>query len=327
VSFLQRVKWLTAIATGIAVAAATGFAHAQQKSFPNKPVRWVTVGAGSQNDLVARIVSPKLSELWGQPIVIENRTGAGGAFAAATVAKAVPDGYTLLMLSNQFAIGAAVHKNLPYDAIRDFNAVTQIGFSTSALVVPPSLGVRSVKELVALAHAKSGQIFFATSGAGSGVHMNCERFKLAAGIKAVHVAFKSSAEAVIEVVTGRVQFSILPLGPALPFIKDGRLLALGVANPQRSPLLPDVPAIAEVLPDYQRDGSYGLLAPAGTPRAILNQISKDVARVLEFPEVKERLNAMGFVPAPSTPEEFDRAVRADIATFTRVAKLAGMIAK
>jgi tripartite-type tricarboxylate transporter receptor subunit TctC len=325
-TLLKRGRLPAAVAVAIGVAAA-GAAHAQQKNFPTKPVRWVTVGAGSQNDLVARIISPKLSELWGQPIIIENRTGAGGAFAASTVAKAQADGYTLLMLSNQFAIGAALHKNLPYDAARDFNAVSQIGYSTSALVVAPSLGVRSIKELVTLANAKSSPLLFATSGAGSGVHMNCERFKLAAGIKAVHVAFKSSAEATIEVVTGRVQFSILPLGPALPFIKDGRLVALGVANPQRSPLLPDVPAIAEALPNYQRDGSYGLLAPAGTPRPVLNQINRDVRRVLEMPEVKDRLNAMGFVPAPSTPEEFDRAVRTDIATFTRVGKEAGLIAK
>ena len=324
---LQRVAWSTAIAIGVAVLAAPGLAHAQHKNFPNKPVRWVTVGAGSQNDLIVRIVGPKLTEMWGQPVVIENRPGAGGAFAAATVAKAAPDGYTLLMLSGQFAIGAAVHKNLPYDAIRDFAGVTQIGFSTPALIVPPSLGVRSVKEFIAFAQAKPGQILFSSAGAGSGIHMNCERFRLAAGIKAVHVGFKSSPEAVIEVVTGRVHYSMPALGPTLPFIKDGRLLALAVATPQRSPLLPDVPAMAEVIPGYEVDGSFGLLAPAGTPRLILNQISREVGRVLALPEVKERLQAMGFVPAPTTPEAFDKIVRADIATFTKVAKLAGLIAK
>src|SRR5262245_26196311 len=302
----------TTIAIGVALAAASGLPHAQQKVFPTKPVRWVTVGAGSQNDLIARTVTPKLSEHWRQAVVIENLSGASGAFAAATVAKAVPDGYTLLMLSSQFSIGAAVHKNLPYDAVRDFAGVTQIGFSTSALVVPPSLGVRSVKDLIALANAKSGQILFSSSGAGSGVHMSSERFKLAAGIKATHVAFKSSAEATIEAVTGRVHFSIPPLGPSLPFIKDGKLLALAVTNPQRSPLLPDVPAMVEVIPGFQRDGSFGLLAPAGTPRPILNQISKDVARAFEHPEAKEKLQAMGSVAAATTPEEFDRSVSAGI---------------
>ena len=321
---LQRLVSFTAVGMGIAAAVAAGLAHAQQK-FPTKPVRWVTVGAGSQNDLVARIVTPKLSEIWGQPVIIENRPGAGGAFSAATVAKAVPDGYTLLMLSSQFSIGLAVHKNAPY-TFKDFAAVTQVGFSTNALIVPPSLGPRTVKELIALAHAKPGQILFSSAGAGSGSHMNGERFKLAAGIKAVHVGFKSSPEATIEIVTGRVSYCVCPLGPSLPFIKDGRLLALAVVLPQRSPLLPDVPAMVEAIPGYQRDGSFGLIAPAGTPRAVIDQISREVGRVLESPEVKERLLAMGFIPAPTTPEEFEKIVRADIETFRKVGKLAGLIA-
>ena len=156
--------------------------------------------------------------------------------------------------------------------------------------------------------------------------MNGAKFGLAAGIKAVHVGFKSSPEAVVEVVTARIHYCVCPLGPALPFIKDGRVLALAVAQPQRSTLLPDAPAMPEVIPGYQRDGSFMLLAPAGTPRPILNQIGKDVARVLALPEVNERLQAMGFVAAPTTPEELDRIVRADIATFARVGKLVGLIA-
>ena len=156
--------------------------------------------------------------------------------------------------------------------------------------------------------------------------MNGERFKLAAGIKAVHVGFKSSPEATIEVVTGRVHYCVCPLGPPLPFIKDGRLLALAVVLPQRSPLLPDVPAMVEAIPGYQRDGSFVLLAPTGTPRPILNQISKDVARVFALPDINERLQDMGFVPAPTTPEETDQIVRTDIATFAKVGRLVGLIA-
>jgi len=270
-------------------------------------------------------MSPKLSEAWGQPIVIENRTGAGGALAASIVAKAAPDGYTMLLLSNQFAIGAALNANLPYDPVKDFSGVTQIGVGSVVLVVAPALGVKSVKDLIALGRAKPGMLF-SSSGAGSGTHMNCEMFRLAAGIKAVHVGFRSSAEAVIEVVTGRVHWSVPPLGPALPFIKDGRLPALAVAS-HRTPLLPDVPAMAEVLPNFKRAGWFGLLAPAGTPRPILNQISKEVARVLELPEVKERLQNMGFVPVPTTPGEFDKIVRVDIETFKGMAKAAGLIAR
>ena len=297
------------------------FAHAQEK-FPTKPVRIVTVGAGSQNGILARLISPKLSDGWGQPVIIDNRAGAGGALAAAIVAKATADGYTILMLSNQFAIGAALHANLPYDAVRDFAGVSQLGVATVALVVPPTLGVKSVKELIALA-SKPGQIVFSSSGAGSGTHMNGEMFRLAAGIKAVHVGFRSSSEASIEVAAGRVQYSVLPLGPVLPFIKDARVLALAVAN-QRSPLLPDVPAMVEVLPNYERAGSFGFLAPAATPRRILHQISKEIGRVLDLPDIKQRLQGMGFVPAPSTPEEFEKIVRADIETFIKMAKIAGL---
>ena len=325
-ALLKQVTWSAAFALSVAAGAATGAAHAQQTKFPTKPVRIVTVGAGTQNDLIARTFVPKLSETWGQPVVIENRSGAGGAMAASIVAKAAPDGYTLLMLSSQFAIGAALHKNLPYDAARDFAGVTQIGFSTNVLVVASSLGPRSVKDFIAFANVKPGQILFGSAGAGSGTHMNGERFRLAAGIKAVHVGFKSSADAVIEVMTARVHYCVCPMGPTLAFIKDGRLLALGVAQPQRSPLLPDVPAMREVLPGYERDGSFVLMAPAGTPRAVVNQISRDVGRVLQLPEVDTRLQAMGFSAAPTTPEELDRIVRADIATFQRVGKLVGLIA-
>ena len=322
---IQIHTWVRPVIAIFAIAALAGLAHAQPKNFPNKPVRFVTTGPGSQNDLIARLITAKLSESWGQPVVIENRTGAGGAVAATTVAKAAPDGYTLLLQSSQFAIGAAIHKNLPYDAARDFAGVTQLGFSTNALIVGPSLGVKSVKEFIAFAQARP-QVLYSSAGAGSGTHMNGAKFGLAAGIKTQHVGFKGSPDAVIEVVTGRIHYCMCPLGPALQFIKDGRALALAVAQSQRSPLLPDVPAMPEAIPGYQRDGSFMLLAPAGTPRPILNQIGRDVARVLALPEVSERLQAMGFVPAPTTPEELDRILRADIATFTKVGRLVGLVA-
>ena len=299
---------------------------AAQAKFPVRPVRIITVGAGSQNDIVARIIAPKLTEQWGQPVVIENRTGAGGAMAAAMVAKATPDGYTVLMLSNQFAVGAATHANLPYDPIKDFAGVSRIGTSSVAVAVPPALGVKSVAELIAHAKAAPKPLLFSSSGAGSGTHMNCEMFRVAGNFRATHVAFRSSAEATIEVAAGRVQFSVLPLGPALPFIKEGRVLALAVAN-QRSPHIPDVPAMSEVLPNYERAGSYGVLAPAGTPRAVLQQLSLAFRTALDSPELKARFEAMSFVPGGSTPEAFDKMIRSDIDTFVRMAKLAGMRAK
>lgn len=319
---MKRIFVILPLAAQVAVPA-TALAQA---TFPLRPVRIVTVGAGSQNDIVARMLAPKLTALWGQPVIVENRTGAGGAMAAATVAKATPDGCTVLMLSNQFAIGAAVHANLPYDPVKDFAGVTRVGMSSVAVTVPPTLGIKSVAELIALAKAAPKPLLFSSSGAGSGTHMNCEMFRVAGNFRATHVAFRSSAEATIEVAAGRVQFSVPPLGPSLPFIKEGRIIALAVAA-QRSPHIPDVPAMSEVLPNYERAGSYGILAPAGTPRPILQQLNKSFRAVLDHPELKERFLAMSFSPSGSTPEEFDKMIRADIDTFVRMAKLAGLRAK
>jgi len=320
---LLKATLATVITTSITAASLPGFAQTD-RSFPSKPVRLVAVSVGSQNDILARLIASKMSENWGQPVVVENRMGAGGAIAASVVAKAAPDGYTLLSQSAQFAIGAALHANLPYDPLKDFSGVTRIGFSTTAIVVAPSLGVMSVKDFIALAQARPGQIFFSSAGAGSGMHMNGERFRFSAGIKVMHVGFKGASEALIEVMAGRVHYAVPGLGPALPLIKDGKLVALAVIAPERSPLLPDVPAMVEALPGYERDGSFGLLAPARTPRPVLKQISNEVRRIMELPDIKERLHSMGFAPAPTTPEEHDRILRADIETFTRIVKLAGL---
>lgn len=315
-----------AIVVGAATVATPGFAQ-KKENYPSRPVRMLSGAFGSPSDILARTLGPKMSESWGQPVVIENRPGAAGTIAAAILAKAPADGYTILLISAQFAIGAALHSNLPYDPLKDFAGITQLGFSTSALLVSPALGVKSVKEFIALAHAKQGQILFSSGGAGSSTHINAERFKFAAGIKATHVGFKGTPDALLEVVAGRVQFCIVGVGSALPFIKDGRLLALAVSTPQRSPLLPDVPAIDEVVTGFGRDGSHSLFAPAGTPRPIREKISKEVARIFALPEVKEKLHALAFHLAPTTPEEHERILREQIKTFTEIARLVGLRAK
>lgn len=325
-SGLKGFAFATAIATALIAAMAS---HAQTKqTFPAKPIRLVVAfSAGGTPDTLARMFGPKMSETWKQPIVVENRPGAGGTIAAAIVAKAAPDGYTILATSPGFAVTAALQPNLPYAPLKDFAGIAQIGYSTSVLVVAPSLGVKSVKELIALGHAQPGKILFGSAGAGSSTHMNAERFRLAAGIKAVHVGFKGQPEFLLEVVTGRVHYGVAGLGPAMGHIKEGRLIPLAVAMPQRSPVLPDVPAAPEVLPGWGRDGSQAWLAPAGTPRPILNQISKEIARILALPDVKERLQSYDFNIAPSTPDEFDRILRADIDALKKVGKAAGLIAK
>ena len=312
-----------AITAGMLAAFSSGIAHAQQK-FPSKPIRLVVAfTAGGTPDTLARMIGPRMSETFGQPVVIENRPGAGGTIAANIVSKAAPDGYTLLATSGAIAITAALQPSLPYDPHKDFSGVTSIGFGTTALIVAPSLGIKSIKELIALAHAQPGKILFGSAGAGSATHMSAERFRFAAGMKAVHVAFKGQPEFIIEIVAGRVHFGMAGLGPAMPMIKDGRLLPLAMV-PSRTPLFPEVPAMSEVLPAAGRDGSQMWLAPAGTPRAILQQISREIARITTLPEVKERLLNISFYAAPTTPEETDRMLRSDIAAFTKVALDAGL---
>ena len=320
---VNGVTFVCAALTGFALVAVHVFAQTQP--FPAKPVRLVVpVSAGSQNDIMARILGPKLSDLWGHPVVIENRPGASGVIGADVVAKATPDGHTLLLTSAAFTISAAMSPALPYSPLRDFAGVTQVGFTTGVLVVAPSLGVKTVKEIIVLAQERSGKLLWGSVGVGSSTYMNGELFKMASGVKITHVGFKGQPEFIIEILAGRIHFAIAGLGPALPFIKDGRLLALAVGSPQRSPVLPNVPALAEVLPGYEKDGSYAMLAPAKTPRSIVNKIGKDVARVLDLAEVRQKLQAFGFVPAPTTPEEHDRILRAQIETFSRVARVAGL---
>lgn len=296
-----------------------------QAKFPSKPVR-IVVGfsPGSATDITARTIAPKLSELWGQTVIVDNRSGGGSTVASATVAKATPDGHTLLVVSSAFAVTAVLQKNLPYDPLRDFRGVTQIGIATSALSVAPQLGVKSVKELIALAQEQPGKLFFGSSGTGSGMHMTTERFNILAGIKVVHVPFRGQPEMIVELVSGRINYGVPALGPGLPFFRDGRLLPLAVMTSKRSPLLPSVPALVEILPGYERDAAHAMIAPARTPTAIVNQISTDVARVLDHPEVKERMQAIGFELAPSTPEEYDRTIRRQMDIFARVAKSAGL---
>jgi tripartite-type tricarboxylate transporter receptor subunit TctC len=287
--------------------------------FPTKPIRLlVAYAAGGSADAVARMIGEKMSASWGQAVVLDHRPGAGGMLAAAALAKAAPDGHTLLFDGGNFSIGAVLQSNLPYDPFKDFAGVSGIGFNTTVMVVAPAVGVKSVNDLIALAKAQPGKIIFAASTAA--------RFNLAAGIKTVTVAFKGAGEQMIEVLAGRSHYTIVSPFAAMPFIKEGKLLPLAVFIPQRSPLLPEVPAMAEILPDFKRSvtGRTGLLAPAGTPRPILHQISKEVARILDLPDIKERLQAIGIFPVPSTPEEHDKFLREHIENLTALVRDAGL---
>ena len=322
---LQQLRLAYVFAAGIATALVPSTGSAQ--AYPSKPIRIIVpLSVGSQTDLTARMIAQKMSENWGQPVVVDNRPGEGGAVAGNIVVKAAPDGHTLMLHSDGYAVSAVLlAAKLPYDTLRDFARVSQVASLPSVLVTAPSLGVKSVKELIALAKARPGQLSFGSAGVGGGIHLSGEMFKLAAGIDTVHVPFKGMPEALTETMSGRIQFSFSSVGPALPFIRDGRLLALAVGSAQRSPLLPDVPTVAEAgLPGFAYDLWSGLFAPAGTPRHIVDQLNREVSRIMNLPDVKERFSSQGVVHKPITPDEFDRFVRAEVDKLKNVVRVAGI---
>jgi len=295
--------------------------------YPTKPIRVVVpFTPGSATDIIARIVTPRLAERWGRPVVIDNRPSAGGIVACTTVAEATPDGHTLMVTGSNFAGSAALYAGkLPYDAVRDFSGITQFASTPLVLVIAPSLGVKSLKEFLALAREKQGQLNFGSTGQGSGPHYGAELFKLAAGIGAVHVPYRGSPESLTDLMAGRVHFILSPVLAASPLVKGGRLLALGVTTPYRAQALPDVPTIAEAgLPGFEYQGWYGMLAPGKTPRKVVNLLSAEVGGILDLPETKERIANQGAAAKRSTPEAFDQLIRDEITTRTRVWKAAGV---
>jgi len=321
---ISKIIMVAIMAGALPAAVTLDCAYAQQK-YPTRPIRIVVPSsAGGTQDTLARLIAPKLGDSLGQPVVVENRSGAGGMIGASIVAKAAADGYTFLLGGPGFAVGAAVHANLPYDPLKDFTGVAQIGYSTTVLVVTPVLGVKSVKELIAFAHAQPGKLLYGSSCGGSATFMNAERFRMAAGIKATHVGFKGQPEFLLEIIAGRVHYGVGGLGPTITFIKNNQMLPLAVTTLKRAPLLPDVPTSAEVLPGWGRDGSQGVLAPAQTPRAIVHQVNREVARILEIPEVRERLMGVDFNILTSTPEAYTKSLHGDIEVFRKVAREAGM---
>ena len=325
---LRRPVWATAIvAAGVAlVVLAAAPTVAQAQSFPTKPIRMVTsTTAGGQPDTIARMIIQKMSEHWGRPVILDNRPGAGGALAAGVVAKAAPDGHTLLYVLPNFVITPAMQPNVSYNALKDFIGIGQIGMSTNVLVVTPALNVKTVKEFIALAKTQPGKLIFGSGATGSAGHLSGARFGLIAGIKPIHVAFKGGPDAAIEVLAARSHCTVSTMGVALPFINEKKLVALAVLSLQRAPVLPDVPALGEIQSEFKRpETSHGLVAPAGTPRAILNQISKETARVLDLPDIKERLDSISFVRAPSTPEAYDKILREQLDTVAQLVRDVGL---
>jgi tripartite-type tricarboxylate transporter receptor subunit TctC len=321
---MKKAKsWVLA---GLALASTGCFAQ-DVPAYPNKPVR-VLVGftAGSELDIVARLVTNEMSAKWAQKMVVENRTGAGGTVAGAVAAKSPADGYTLFFNSVSHTASLALYPKLSYNPLQDFAGVSQATSAPNVLLPAPGLDVKSVKDLIELARQKSGQINFGSAGVGSGTHIAGEMFRLGAALNVSHVPYKGVPEVVNDTMTGRIQYSFAPIGNALPFVRDKRIAALAVTTIVRSPSLPDVPTIAEAaIPGFDWDQWYGLFAPAKTPRAIVEQLSKEMVRVLALPEIRERLATRGSVAKSSpSPDEFDRFLKAETEKVTKVIKDGGI---
>lgn len=325
---MQSPLLVTAAITGATLATLPGLSLAQQ-SFPVRPVRLVSSTApGSQPDSIARLLIQKMSERWGKPVIMDNRSGGGGLLASMLVAKATPDGHTLLYVLPNFVISPALHPTIVYPPLNEFVGIGQIGFSTNILVATPALGVRTVNDFIALAKAQPGKLIIGSTGAGTAGHLSGTRFNLLAGIKAVAVAYKGGPEVMIEVISARCHYAVSTMGSALPFIKEGKLVPLAVTTPKRAAVLPEVPTLGEFQPEFrQSETSHGLLAPVGTPRPIPDQISREVARVLELPDIRERLQSINFVIAPSAPEAYDKIVREQMQMISTLVVAAGLRAK
>ncbi len=317
---------MTNVWPALLVLAAAGIPHAAQaqtssgESYPNRPIRMIVpFTPGSATDIIARIITQQLADTWGRPVVIDNRPSAGGIVAFKIVADALADGHTLTATGSNYAGSAALYAGkLPYDPVKDFAGVTQLASTPLILVVAPSLGAKSVKELIALAKAKPGQMNFGSSGLGSGPHYGAELFNLTADIKAVHVPYKGSPEAMTDLMAGRIHYMLSPVLSAVPLVRTGRMVALGVTTAQRAPGVPDVPTIAEAgLEGFEYQGWYGVLAPGKTPRRIVNQLAAEIARILETPDAKERIAGQGALAKSSTPDAFDKLVREEISRASR----------
>ncbi len=307
-----------------------GPAVAGAQAWSAKPVRIVVpFTAGSATDILARTFGQKLQEYWGQSVIIDNRPGAGGTIGTGIVAKSPPDGYTLLVHSAAYAVNPSMYPDLPFDTLKDFVEIAPLGGQPNVLVVAPASGIKSVSDLIAQAKAKPGQFNYASAGNGSGTHMNAEKFKLATGIDAVHVPYKGTPEALTDTMAGRVTYFFSPISAALPQVKEGKLVALGVSSAQRSSILKDVlDVIAESgLPGCDYNLWVGLFGPAGMPPELVDRINKDVQRALGSPEIKERLAGLGAEPMPMTPAEFRAFTRNDVEVSAKIVKAAGIKAQ
>ena len=294
-------------------------ASAQAQNYPNRPIRvLVPFAAGGAVDTLARIVGQKLSENLGQPVIVENRPGAGGNLASDILAKSPPDGYTVLQTVNGIAISPSLYKTLPFDSQKDFTAVTQIVQSQLILVATPKLPANNVAELIALAKSKPGTLNYGSTGVGNPLSLTMEMLKSATGIEVQAVTYRGDAPANAALIAGEIQVSVMPMATTLPLVEGGQLKALAISGAKRSPAMPSIPTVGETLPGFESASWQGYFMPAGTPRDIVVKFQQETAKALKNPDVIERLRTGGNEGIGSTPEEFDAVFRADIVKFAKI---------
>jgi tripartite-type tricarboxylate transporter receptor subunit TctC len=318
---LHLVKTLVA-ATMFAATASGAFAA----DYPTKPIRLVVpFSAAGTTDFLARAIAQKLGQNMRTTVIVDNRPGAGGNIGSDIVAKSDPDGYTLLLGTvGTHAINASLYKKMPYDTVKDFAPITLVASVPNIVVVHPSVPAKSIKELLALAKSKPGQLTFASSGNGSSIHLSGELFKSMAGVDMLHVPYKGSGPAVSDLIGGQVNMMFDNMPSSLPHVKAGRLRAIAVTSAKRSPAAPDVPTIAESgVPGYEAVAWFGVLAPAGTPPAIVNKLNAEIVKVLKSPDVAQRLASQGAEPVSNTPEEFSAYIKTEMVKWAKVIKASG----
>jgi len=312
---------LLALSTGAALAFGTSF-DASAQAYPNQVVRIVVpFSAGSITDGLARILADKLGELWKQQVIVENRPGLPGTTA---VAKSAPDGYTLMLTSNGHTIANAINKSIQFDPVKDFAGVSRVAAVPLVAIVPPDFPGKTLKDFIALANEKPGQLNFSSAGVASTSYLSAEILRQDAKIKIQHVPYKGAPEATTAVIRNDVQMYMAPIPATQELTATGKVKAIAINSAKRVPQLPDVPTVAETLPSYKYESWFGVLAPAGTPQPILTKVSEDIAKVLEMPDVREKLLAQGSIPAPTTPAEFDPINKADTERYGKILKDAGI---
>ena len=320
----MKQRWsMAALAALVSIAAPAGAQPAA--AYPTKPVRVVDAyPPGGSTDIIARLIAPKFQEILGQQWIVDNRGGASGIIGADVVAKAAPDGYTLLVLSGNHVIHPAFYKNMPYDIVKGFAPITWMSDTAMVLAVHPSVPAKTVKELIAAAKRTPGKLNFGSAGAGSATHMTGELLKISAKLDIAHIPYKGGAPAALAAISGEVDLVTLTMPVAAPHVKRGALRALAVTRDKRSKAMPELPTIAESVPGFTVNNAAGLAAPAGTPRDVLVKVQQTVVRILNMPDVRDKLLAIGMEPVGNTPEQYAEYIRSEVAKWIRVVKVAGV---